>query len=157
MKYSSIWDWSLSRGSIFPYRTVKSGCGTAPRKGCGFRDAKNIAQVLVGGLWFMPGLDEAQSRSYEWVGVAKKNFQGGRPRSAGATQMCEYEFQPSNHSPIINLLKICSSKVTFEIKEVNKIMGFGVYVYVFLLVWVGIFLQTKENQCLCVYFNFFEI
>lgn len=48
--------------------------------------------------------------------------------------MGEYEFQLSNHSPIINLLKICSSKVTFEIKEVNKIMGFGVYVYVFLLV-----------------------
>lgn len=100
VKYLSIWDWSLSRGSIFPYRTVKSGCGTAPSKGCGFRDARNVAQALVGGLWFMPGWDEAQSRSYEWVDVAKKNLQGGRPRSAGATQMCECELQPSNQSPI---------------------------------------------------------
>ena len=40
----------------------------------------------------------------------------------------------TSHPLIINLLKICSSKVSFEIKEVNKIMGYGVYVYVFLLV-----------------------
>lgn len=49
-------------------------------------------------------------------------------KAAGTTQVSEFKSPPSIHSPInYQLLNMFGIKVTFEIREVNKIVDYGVY------------------------------
>lgn len=62
----------------------------------------------------------------------------------------------STHLLIVSLLKMFNVKVTFEIRDVSKIMDYGMYVCGFCLWFYFLFLVASKEESVCIKIFFWE-
>ena len=120
--------------------------GVSERPGLQPRSGWERCALCSGGTEPLPGAGP------EWVWQRRTSRKAGRDRLALPSYVDINTIHLSTHPLVTDLLKMFNVKIIFEIREISKIMDYGIYVWIFACYFFTNH-KPEGNHCWYVHFN----